>query len=721
MSNQSAVLSELLSGVESGYELPDDNLVGEVLMPALEVADHLRIGSGYFSAGSFALLAGGLAAFLARSGEAELLLSIEVSQEEFDAFASGANQPEVVIREFVDQETGPGELSENALANHTLQCLSYLIATERLEVRFALKPAGSYHKKMWFFSLGDETVAVHGSANVTCRGLFGNGEQMTIDRPTDGEAARDRIRKFQESWEADWGSKNPDSTLTLTVPEATNLIRERGSSELPPTIDDFWDAWRRDHENGLSPPPPEVVGVQEGTGFHVPRELQPRPDGEWRHQAHAVQAWIDSGMRGILAMATGAGKTIASLVCARRLCDTADGPVLIVVAVPTDPLVRQWVAQIEGFGVKPVAPTLLGSRQKKQQAISSSLGLLHKATPDEPCIMVITNELLCDRIFQTTVERSINRAERKSGSSVPALLIGDECHRLGREKFVSSPPEFFSHRLGLSATPIREHDPDGTEALIDYFGETVFEFSLKDAIGLCLVPYRYHVHFADLDLDELTEFQRLTVQIGKAYGASADEESNVGPTALIMQRRAVLEDAASKPDVLREIFETDLEGKSGVFVYCSAKAESQLPAAAAVLRELGVVPSKITASEESKDRQEILRLFEDGTIPVVLAKRILDEGIDVPSATTAVILASSTVEREWIQRRGRVLRTAPGKTSADIYDVFALPPKSEVGNDEVGKIVSQELKRVREFSERALNNVEVLGVIDEVIRDYFPI
>jgi len=719
MSNQSAVLSELLSGVESGYELPDDNLVGEVLIPALEVADHLRIGSGYFSAGSFALLAGGLAAFLARSGEAELLLSIEVSQEEFDAFASGANQPEVVIREFVDQETGPGELSENALANHTLQCLSYLIATERLEVRFALKPAGSYHKKMWFFSLGDETVAVHGSANVTCRGLFGNGEQMTIDRPTDGEAARDRIRKFQESWEADWGSKNPDSTLTLTVPEATDLIRERGSSELPPTIDDFWDAWRRDHENGLSPPPPEVASVQEGTGFHVPRELQPRPDGKWKHQADAVQAWIDSGMRGILAMATGAGKTIASLVCARRLCDTADGPVLIVVAVPTDPLVRQWVAQIEGFGVKPLAPTLLSNRQAKMTAVSSHIGLLHKATPDEPRIMVITNDLLCDLEFQTTVEKSIKKAKRKSGKAVPALLIGDECHRLGRDEFVSSPPEFFSHRLGLSATPIREHDPDGTQALVDYFGETVFVFGLKDAIGLCLVPYRYHVHFAGLDLDELAEFRRLTVQIGKASGARTDEEPNVGLTALIMKRRAVLEDAASKPEALREIFETYLEERSGVFVYCSAKAASQLPAAAAVLRDLGVVPSKITVDEDSEEREEILRLFEDGAIQVLLAKRILDEGIDVPFAAAAVLLASSTVEREWIQRRGRVLRTAPGKTSADIYDVFALPPKSAVDNEEVKKIVSQELDRVREFAELAINHEEVLKVIDEVVHDYF--
>ena len=252
----STPLIEAVSKAEPLYQIPEDDLVGEVLIPAMAVADEARIGAGFFSSRCLAQIAPGLAEFLANPDRhLSLLISPEIDEEDRDALERGTRSPEQVIREAEQRMFTDASLSASALVQHTLDCLAYLIAAGRLTVRFALMARGQYHKKKWLLRGGSDWLAVHGSGNATARGLLVNGEQMTVDRPwADGSAAATRVAKLVRGWERDWNNENPH-VLAIDVTDGLRVIRKRGAKQPVPTIDDFWRAWQADHMRGLEPCP----------------------------------------------------------------------------------------------------------------------------------------------------------------------------------------------------------------------------------------------------------------------------------------------------------------------------------------------------------------------------------------------------------------------------------------------------------------------------------
>ena len=295
------------------------------------------------------------------------------------------------------------------------------------------------------------------------------------------------------------------------------------------------------------------------------------------------------------------------------------------------------------------------------------------------------------------------------------MLIADEAHTLGAESFIRNKPEFFEKRLALSATPERQYDPDGTEEIFEFFGPTVYEFGLDRAIGFCLVPYSYYVHACTLSGDELDEFERLTRRIGAAMGAGASEE-DTGLRALLIARRRIIETGQSKIDLLREVLTRrgprDLEH---ALIYASAKNPEQFDEIGKLLKTLDVKWAPVT-QETTRDPRKLKRIldsFAKGDNQLLLAKKVLDEGVDIPSIREAFIVASSTVEREWVQRRGRVLRTHHGKQWAIVHDFLALPPVRLVrgdGTKGLKKIIATELNRAYAFGRYARNIVGADGV-----------
>ena len=159
-------------------------------------------------------------------------------------------------------------------------------------------------------------------------------------------------------------------------------------------------------------------------------------------------------------------------------------------------------------------------------------------------------------------------------------------------------------------------------------------------------------------------------------------------------------------------------------IYTTDKAPEQLLAINALLHERQLQFHQLTA-EETQDRERtlaIIRSFQTGDIQVLTAKRVLDEGVNIPQIQTAYILASTTVERQWVQRRGRVLRTcsATGKTSSVIHDFVALPPGFDGGlDDDARSLVRGELHRMQEFARLARNAGKPggpLALIHELVR-----
>jgi superfamily II DNA or RNA helicase len=292
--------------------------------------------------------------------------------------------------------------------------------------------------------------------------------------------------------------------------------------------------------------------------------------------------------------------------------------------------------------------------------------------------------------------------------NVKRVLIADEMHNLGSPSFLSSPPEFFEYRLGLSATPIRQYDPEGTDRLFNFFGPPCFEFTLEEAIGVCLVPYDYYVHPVALDADEMERFRELTDKIRKLAWQLERGEPDPHLDSLLRQRRLVVETAGGKVAELARLI--DQQGPAKLryeLIYATDKAPSQLVQINEMLRQRGVLYHQLTA-EETGDKKETARLlssFQDGDLQVLTAKRVWDEGVNVPQIERAFILASTTVERQWVQRRGRILRQcdAIGKDHGVIHDFVAMPPPELVADSDAKMLVKGELKRVEEFARLARN------------------
>ena len=275
----------------------------------------------------------------------------------------------------------------------------------------------------------------------------------------------------------------------------------------------------------------------------------------------------------------------------------------------------------------------------------------------------------------------------------------------------------------MSATPIRQYDEAGTEQLFAFFGPIVFQFTLEEAIGRCLVEYEYYVHSVELTEDEMNEWYAITEKIKKNAWQLEDDDPDKYLTKLLIRRRALLENAENKIDVLRKVLNDEgLRNLRYTLIYTSDKAPQQLEAVNALLKDSGVLFHQLTQKETGnpKKTRQIIQSFQDGTLGILTAKRVLDEGVNIPQVEKAFILASTTVERQWVQRRGRLLRTCheTGKTHSEIHDFIALPSDLKNLDKTTRTLIQSELKRVRAFANLAMNFAMPdgpLSIIDQLM------
>lgn len=449
--------------------------------------------------------------------------------------------------------------------------------------------------------------------------------------------------------------------------------------------------------------------------FAVPDWLE-YERGPFQHQGWAVASWCDAGYRGVLEMATGSGKTITSMIGAHRLYQEKM-PLLIVIAVPYVPLIEQWCDEIATFGLKPVNLTKARNARGRGRELQKLKRRLRTNLSDIE-VVVVSHDTLCTAEFLVSIK----------SFECTRLLIADEVHNLGRPSFVDAPPEFFEYRLGLSATPVRQYDKAGTQALFKFFGPVTFRFTLDEAIGYCLVEYDYYVHDVYLTEDEMDEWFYLTGKIKQNAWRNEDEEPDEYLTKLLRDRRALLETASGKLATLDALLmKEDLNKFRHTLIYSSDKGPDQLNSVNKLLQNKNILFHQLTAEEtvNRKRTKQIIQSFQEGEIQVLTAKRVLDEGVNVPQICKAFILASTTVERQWVQRRGRLLRTcsAIGKTHSVIHDLLALPPGMDKGLDpDARTLVCSELRRAQKFAKLARNagrSDGSLGLISQMVNAVF--
>ena len=691
------------------YILPADPLSDEVLIPGFKVAQSVKCMVGFFSSNVLASLAPGLATYISGTENSfRLIISPLLRAEDRTAIEDGLRPADEVTDKILEELI----VTEDLLERHTLKCLSWLLRDNRIEIKVALMKDALFHPKVWLFEKQEEVIAAHGSSNVTHAGIRKNIEQIAISKSWQDPNQRYITDKLCYEFDRLWENKD-DNCFVIPLPEAVRkrLIRTY-KSETPPTEDELRDLYIR-ATRVLEELDPYDLLPRRDKGFTIPDWLR-YEDGPYQHQGTAVTAWCDSGYQGVLEMATGSGKTITAMICGHRLYKTHK-PLLIVISAPYVPLIEQWCDEIVQFGLNPVNLTRANGPAKRASFLQKLKRRLRMGLSDVE-VVVVSHDTLCTPEFFAAIE----------GFDCTRLLIADEAHNLGRPSFINNPPAFFEYRLGLSATPIRQYDEEGTEALFDFFGPVAFRFPLEEAIGRCLVEYDYYLHPVYLTDWEMDAWFDLTEKIKRNAWRSEEGEPDEYLAKLLRDRRALLETASGKVTALKALLdEENLGTLQHTLIYTSDKGPDQLKNVNRLLNERNILFHQLTAKETaSRDHtKRIIKSFQEGQIQVLTAKRVLDEGVNIPQICKAFILASTTVERQWVQRRGRLLRTCRtiGKTHSVIHDLLALPPGlEEEGIDpDVRALVGPELQRALEFARLARNAGRPngpLAVIDKMVK-----
>lgn len=664
------------------YRSDRHDLAVDLFVPCLSVSVAYDRAVGYFTSAGLNAAARGLEAFTSHEGVMRLVASPALSDEDISAIQRGLEaRDDIVARALLRSLIADVTPS----VQRRLALLSWLIAEQRLTIRIAIARdplRGVFHEKVGIFrDVAGDRVAVAGSANETRGGLVENFEAVDVFASWDPTASRvDRkVSNFQGLWD--------DATPGLDVVSFPDAVRRELLERVPPREPKASGSDAEAEEPEVSAPIPRTIPLTPP----VPLEMR-------AYQIDAKNAWQRNEHVGLLAMATGTGKTVTSLSAVSDLRHALEVPLAVVVLVPYIHLVDQWANELRQWGVKAVR--CYGSSASWVGVVQERCDLFLAGAVDVLCL-VSTHASASLEPLQAVLDRLPGEK---------SVLIADEAHHLGSDVGLDALPGHFRYRLGLSATPERWEDPVGTQRLLDYFDGIVFRFDIMAAIEAgCLCRYDYLPEVVDLNEEELDEYHRITSLLVSELGESVQDRNQKRVHQLFVERSEVLDSAVGKLERLREAVETERPDRS--LIYCANR--QQLSAVMDLLWDRAIASRQFTGEEDRATRQEILKGFENQATPAIVAMKCLDEGVDVPAAREAYILASSGNPKEFVQRRGRLLRNAPGKSEAIIHDYVVIP---DGRNDREREILRREVRRVIEFANAARNRTSALDIIWPVLQ-----
>jgi superfamily II DNA or RNA helicase len=563
------------------------------------------------------------------------------------------------------------EQLETALQEDTRNTMGWMIADGLLEFRFAVpvgELTGDFHDKFGVFrDQWGQRISFLGSYNETVRGLR-NYDSIRVFFSWESTTA-DAVDEDEERFARIWLGHEPNLRL-FQLPEA---VRDRILS------------LRSDDR-----PYPRPKIAFESTSIVSLPGIFPRT-----YQQEAIEAWRDNGRRGILDMATGTGKTIVALE-ALTYCSDAG---FVVIGVPKNALVAQWLEELSKLeGIHPPIEISGRNRGWSEQVMPRlRLATVNDKTR-QPFVFVGTYASLSGERFRSILD-NVTPVEGRG------LLIADEVHHIGAPTYRRLLQPHFSFRLGLTATLERSHDPGGTQVVEDYFDGTVYGLRIEDVVGNVLCRYRYDVHFAELDEDEFEQYQRLSVQIARFLGKQEGTEEPFSSkpdalTSLLIRRARIVKLARTKLELLGELVRQKPISKC--LIYCADL--EQVCAVQRVLSSAGISHLPYTSEQSAYAQEAALQQLRRDDVQAVVAIECLDEGIDVPEVHQAILLASSTSERQFVQRRGRILRQAADKEYAYLIDVFTVPPRRY--HEDPPRLLLNELRRARILARAADNRFE---------------
>lgn len=696
------------------YKTYKNNIVREFYTPVLQQAVLYQRAVGFFTSGALIDLTKGLRGLMRNHGKIQFIVSPRLSEEDIEAINKGYERQAIIGRALMRAFKEP----ENYYEKERLNFLAYLIEEGFLDIKVAFTPPekvmGMYHEKVGIVTDGNgDKIVFTGSLNETCNAFHVNSESIVVFKSW--EESKAYVEDIQHDFEQLWNKQDRD----LEILDFPKVLREKFEVMRNPKYDSFFTQKEYSDETEVCK---EYMDVPEKGIPHVPAGFDFR-----EYQKDAIHTWADNGYRGIFDMATGTGKTYTGLGAVVRLYEEKKR-LAVVIVCPYQHLVEQWAEDIEFFNMIPRIG-YSASRQRDwkkrlaEDVLDFSIGVI-----DTFCF-VTTNATYSSKFVCEQMQRL----------GEDTLLLVDEAHNFGALRLRTKLYPGIQYRLALSATLDRHGDEEGTNVLKDYFGEKCIEYDLKRAIDeKKLTPYYYYPILVYLDEEEYERYKELSYLLSKE--CHKDRQGKLVMTEkgkrILLERAGVVAGAKNKLGKLRELMQSFKED-THILVYCGAtktqnflkdsserdeEGERQIVAVSKILgNELGMKVTHFTSKESAEEREFIKRSFALASpYQAIIAIKCLDEGVNIPSIKTAFILASTTNPKEYIQRRGRVLRLAKNKPYAVIYDFVTMAEPLEKVNPYSPDfnckkaLAKRELQRIIEFGKIAKNARDSDQLITEI-------
>lgn len=691
---------------------------------------------GFFSSSAINILADGFASFLYNGGRMDLIINDILTEQDKIAIARGELDTPIPFFDINNIEKLKDTLSERDV--HFFECLTWLIRNNRLGIKIIapISGVGISHTKTGVFSDGVNTVGFDGSCNFSRSALIANIESLIVSCDWDGNTSSATINEIKNEFDLVYSGKDENVTFVSADKVKTHIVESFQNKELKDLLEDEYRFIQQDIANkSLSK---SVIKALDRAKNKIEAQIEkvkkqgesidpidlgkprfPYSSGPRDYQKQAFENWKSNKQKGLFAMATGTGKTITSLNCLLEIYNKL-GYYKAIILVPTITLVEQWENECKKFNFSTIIKVC--SKYNDWKSAVANLRLIEMTNNSNSSSYIIISTYAS--FVRSNVFLELNQFPKNK-----LLLIADEAHNMGGGLMSQRLSDIkYLRRIGLSATPERQYDETGNRKLMDFFGcfdDYTFEYSMAEAIeNGALCRYYYYPHIVKLTNSEMADYVELTKKIVKIMGFK-DFESQEHMKMLLLKRKRIIHKAANKLLVFKQIvqqrmnekgnlkytlvyvpegnkpdnYEADIFDRSDV-IEPDPETEHLIDDFTRIVRGMDshIIVRQFTS--ESTDRDAMLKGFADGSIDVLTSMKCLDEGVDVPRSELAIFCASTGNPRQFIQRRGRVLRTHKDKRFAVIHDLIVIP--DNVFDEECfaleKSLVESELKRVRDFA-----------------------
>ena len=673
---------------------------------------------GYFSSAAISVLAEGFATFISRGGYMRLIINHIVSKKDKEAITNGMMGNIIDCSDLSNFQYL--KTTFNEYQEQFFRCLAYMISQKRIDIRI-IKPRGQKgiaHTKSGQFRDGDSITAFTGSANFTISGLFNNIEEIKIDRSDSiDRMVQKRIEKQRKDFDAIMSGEKKGIDYLSPKDLVEAISTNYGDSDIEELLDveKKLREVKKQHDVVATSAHEDIAPSIPKFPYDKPRE----------YQQLAFENWKNKNQQGIFAMATGTGKTITSLNCLLEIYNR-NGYYKAIILVPTITLVNQWEKECWKFNFGNIIKVYSKNTEwrSKIELIQMAEKYRKPSEPTQNFIIISTYASFArENVFSI-----LNSFERTK-----VLLIADEAHNMGSPSILKRLGTInYLRRIGLSATPERQFDDDTNKKLYRFFGaeeKFTFEYSMEEAIQKgVLCKYYYYPHLVKLTDEEMANYIELSEKISKYfnYNSGLFDKKDEILMGLLLARKRIIHKAANKLGAFKKIIEERYErngnlkysliyvpegnkpdyfSDSDIFDKSEQVADDLVSdhlidvyTEAVMKIDKYITVRKFVSGQ--KDRDAILADFAKGRLQVLTSMKCLDEGVDVPRSELAIFCASTGNPRQFIQRRGRVLRTHPDKYMAEIHDLVVAPEVSATSSSYKMEqsLLKGELMRVKNFS-----------------------